>query len=441
MLSTNAFNALLKTLEEPPPHVKFIFATTELRKIPVTILSRCQTFDLKRVEGEQLSAHLGRIAEKEGITIEASALTLIAGAAEGSVRDSLSLLDQAIAHGTGEDGKSTVTAEIVRDMLGMADRSRSFELLDQVFGGQVQEALSTFAAQYQDGAEPAYQLQELMELVHLTTRIKLVPDLAESAELVEREREYARAIAAKLNVGQLTRAWQILSKGLLEARNAPNPYMAAEMVLIRLMHASTLPGPGDLARMVQEGGGVAAPASGGAAPSSGGGARPVASASGGGFSTSAPLRAAALPQAESAPTLALRNFEELVSLFRERREAVLWSHLYQNTRLVAFETGRLEVNVAQAVPGDFAGRIGKCLQDWTGQRWVVAISAAQGQPSLKERDDATKRERLEEARQHPLVLAVAEQFSGAKVIDFTQVERPAPQAIKPLPENELNDEE
>lgn len=440
MLSNNAFNALLKTLEEPPPHVKFIFATTELRKIPVTILSRCQTFDLKRVDGEVLSAHLARIAAKEGVEAEDAALKLIAGAAEGSVRDSLSLLDQGIAHGTGEDGKSRITADIVRDMLGMADRSRSFELLDQVFSGQVETALATFEAQYNDGAEPAYQLQELMELVHLTTRIKLVPDLANSAELVEREREYARTIASKLTVGLLTRAWQVLSKGLQEARHAPNPYMAAEMVLIRLMHASTLPGPGELARIAQEGGNIVA-SGGGHVPSGGGGVKAPVASNGGNFQSMAPVRSQPMPAQETAPTLALRNFEDLVELFREKREAVLWSHLYQNVRPVSFEAGRLEVNTSSHVPSDFAGKVGHFLREWTGQRWVVAITAAQGQPTLKERAEATKRGRLDEAKQHPLVQAVTARFAGAQVIDFIQPEKVKLEAVKPDAGNEEVEEE
>lgn len=412
MLSNNAFNALLKTLEEPPPHVKFIFATTELRKIPVTILSRCQTFDLKRVEGEVLAGHLSRIAARENVAIEDGALALIAGAAEGSVRDSLSLLDQAIAHGEGN-----ITADVVRGMLGMADRTRSFELLEQVFSGQVQPALETFRAQYNDGAEPAYQLQELMELVHLTTRIKLVPDLASSAELVERERDYARAIAARLTVGQLTRAWQVLSKGLQEARHSPNPYMAAEMVLIRLMYASQLPGPGDLARIAQEGGVVTAPPM----PSGGGGNAPRITAPTATVAVAAPA-AAPVQALQGEPTLALRNFEELVELFKDKREAVLWSHLYQNVRLVGFSQGRVEVNTNSHVPADFAGKVQHLLKEWTGQRWIVAISATSGQPTLKERADATKSQILEEARQAPLVQAVTRHFAGAQVIDFLRSE-------------------
>lgn len=438
MLSNSAFNALLKTLEEPPPHVKFIFATTELRKIPVTILSRCQKFDLKRVDAEELSAHLAKICEKENVAADSDALKLIATAAEGSVRDALSLLDQAIAHGTDDDGKTQVELKLVRGMLGMADRSRSFALLEQLFGGQTGEALHGFKAQYDDGADPAYVLQELMELVHLTTRVKLVPDLAQSPELAEQERKYAQELAGKLGVAHLTRSWQILSKGLHEARLAPNPYMAAEMVLVRLMHASNLPSPSDVIRKVQEG----LPA--GGAPSapapSGGGGSTNAQASGGvqapaptsGVTAynggNATMQARSQPQATQEQELAVgiipnpQNFEQLAQLFNDQRELVLWTHLHHNSELVRFEKGRLELNTAGNVPNDFAGKVGKLLSDWTGERWVVSITAQQGQPSLQAQADAAKQVRLDEAREHPLVSKLVESFEGAKVIDFAKPE-------------------
>lgn len=434
MLSNSAFNALLKTLEEPPPHVKFIFATTELRKIPVTILSRCQKFDLKRVDSDELAGHLGRICEKEDVKAEPDALKLIANAAEGSVRDSLSLLDQAIAHGTGEDGKANVETALVRGMLGMADRSRSFVLLGQLFGGETTAALHGFKAQYDDGADPVYLLQELMELVHLTTRVKLVPDLADSPELAEQERKHAQELAGKLGVAHLTRAWQILSKGLQEARLAPNPYMAAEMVLVRLMHASNLPSPADVIRQVQEGslpGGMtpAAPAGGGY---NGGGLNGQAQATLKAPASTAGVTAynggaaqarlqAQQPEPAQAAVANPRTFEETVALFQQS-EPVLYTHLYHNAQLVRFEVGRLELNTSQSVPSDFAGRVSKCLSDWTGQRWVVIISAMPGQPSLKAQSDAAKAGRLEEARRHPLVAKLVEEFEGAKVIDFARPE-------------------
>lgn len=432
MLSNSAFNALLKTLEEPPPHVKFIFATTELRKIPVTILSRCQKFDLKRVDSDELATHLGRICDKEDVKAEPDALKLIANAAEGSVRDSLSLLDQAIAHGTGDDGKAHVETALVRGMLGMADRSRSFVLLGQLFGGGTTAALHGFKAQYDDGADPVYLLQELMELVHLTTRVKLVPDLADSPELAEQERKHAQELAGKLGVAHLTRAWQILSKGLQEARLAPNPYMAVEMVLIRLMHASNLPSPADVIRQVQEGslpGGLPAVS----LSSSGNGnvsaqaytalKAPGSTAGVTAYNGNAAQARVQSQQPEPAQAAIAnpRTFEEAVALFQQT-EPVLYTHLYHNAQLVRFEMGRLELNTSQSVPSDFAGRVSKCLTDWTGQRWVVIISAMPGQPSLKAQSDAVKAGRLEEARRHPLVAKLVEAFEGAKVIDFARPE-------------------
>ncbi|MCH2546283.1 MAG: DNA polymerase III subunit gamma/tau [Alphaproteobacteria bacterium] len=439
MLSNSAFNALLKTLEEPPPHVKFIFATTELRKIPVTILSRCQKFDLKRVDSDELAAHLARICEKEAVTADADALKLIANAAEGSVRDALSLLDQAIAHGTDESGTTQVELNLVRGMLGMADRSRSFELLAHLLSGETTHALHGFKAQYDDGADPLYVLQELMELIHLTTRIKLVPDLAQSPEIAQQERDAAQKIAADMGIAHLTRAWQILSKGLQEARLAPNPYMAAEMVLVRLMHASNLPTPAELIRTLQDDTLPNATVS-----ASGHGAAGNVSSSADAKGTA--LKAPASPQGVTAyggnggAQAALQttpemqsdfvaeaiedpqNFKDLVALFNAHRELVLWTHLHHNCELVQFEKGRLELNTSQNVPNDFAGRVGKCLSDWTNTRWIVAISAQSGQPSLHAQAEAEKQAELDKARTHPLVQTLLNNFAGAKVIDFAKPE-------------------
>lgn len=424
MLSTSAFNALLKTLEEPPPHVKFIFATTELHKIPVTILSRCQTFELKRVDGEELAGHLKKICEREQVDATDDALKLIANAAEGSVRDSLSLLDQAIAHGTDDDGKPSVNAELVRGMLGMADRSRSFSLLDEVLAGEVKAALHSYQQQYNDGAEPTHLLQELMELLHLVTRIKLVPDLADSPEFAEAEREYARTLSGKMEVGHLTRAWQIMAKGLQEARMAPNPFMAVEMVLIRLMHAANLPSPAELARQLEKGDVKAAakpaqPASttGNSMPQ-GNGTAAARSLQPDEVADSQPEPTAQLDQGDNLNGNNPTSFREAVALFEQHKELVLWSHLNQSVRLVAFEPGRIELNTNPTVPGDFAGKVGRFLSDWTGNRWMVAISNHEGEASLKEQDDAAKAEHLRQSSEHPLVQSVLAAFEGAKVIDI-----------------------
>ena len=251
MLSNSAFNALLKTLEEPPEHVKFIFATTEIRKVPVTVLSRCQRFDLRRISVEKLTAHFGRVAEKEGIKIEDDALAMVARAADGSARDGLSILDQAIAL-SGE----TVTAEQVRDMLGLADRGRVFELFDAVMQGDANQSLDILRGMYDEGADPVVVIQDLLDVCYWLTRFKLSPELADQASTPEIERTKGKEMAGKLSQSVLTRAWQMLLKGLGETQQAPTPIQAAEMVLIRLIHASNMPTPGEIIKQLQSGQGV-----------------------------------------------------------------------------------------------------------------------------------------------------------------------------------------
>jgi len=248
MLSGPAFNALLKTLEEPPPHAKFIFATTEIRKVPVTVLSRCQRFDLRRVDAGALVAHLEGIAGKEGIAAEAEALALIARAAEGSVRDALSLFDQAIAHAAGP-----VRAEDVRTMLGLADRTRVIDLFEALMKGDIAGALKELRDQYDSGADPAVVLTDLAEFTHFVTRMKVVPAVADDRSLAESERTRGRAFAAALSMRVLARTWQMLFKGLPEVQTAPKPIAAAEMVLVRIAYAADLPTPDEVIRTLTNG--------------------------------------------------------------------------------------------------------------------------------------------------------------------------------------------
>ena len=269
MLSTAAFNGLLKTLEEPPPHVKFVFATTEIRKVPVTVLSRCQRFDLKRVEIAVLAQHFRGIAAQEEAQIDDDALTLIARAAEGSVRDGLSLLDQAIAHGAGK-----VDAALVRDMLGLADRGQVFALLDELLHGKLPAALENLQNQYNFGADPAVVIQDLLDLTHWLTRVKVIGGTPDDVTLPETQRARGKDLAAKLGMPVLARTWQMLLKGLQEVRGAPVPLAAAEMVLVRLAYAADLPSPADVVKEWREkGGGASLPSGGGGA--NGGGARPT----------------------------------------------------------------------------------------------------------------------------------------------------------------------
>ena len=417
MLSTNAFNALLKTLEEPPAHVKFVFATTEVRKIPVTVLSRCQRFDLRRVDAERLATHFGSIAEKEGASAEDGALALIARAADGSVRDGLSLLDQAIGDAAG----ATVTEGQVRDMLGLADRVGVFDLLQAVLGGKLAEALSLLSDQYRAGADPVIVVQDLLELTHWLTRVKITPQAADDPGLPEAERVMGQAMAEKLSVPELSRCWQLLLKGLKETQVAPSPLEAAEMVLVRLAHASDLPSPAELVRTLTN---APAPTAAEAAPTPGpsadpgGGATAVAASGPGAAPAPAPEPTPA-PRAESGD--APQSFAAAVRMFDERREGILFSHLTNDVHLVAYQPGRMELRPEPSAPPDLAARIGQRLSDWTAERWVVVLSNEDGAATLAEQADAERARQIDEARRDPLVNEIMTAFSGAAISEVRQI--------------------
>ncbi|WP_029009138.1 DNA polymerase III subunit gamma/tau [Azospirillum halopraeferens] len=437
MLSKSAFNALLKTLEEPPSHVKFVFATTEIRKVPVTVLSRCQRFDLRRVDALVLKEHFTRVAGLEGATIEADAAALLARAADGSVRDGLSLLDQAIALGSG-----AVTVVQVRDMLGLADRERVIDLFESALTARAAEALDILADLHRVGADPVVILQDLLDLVHNLTRLKVVPATAADPTLPEAERTRGADLSGRLGMPALTRAWQLLLKGLGEVQMAPVPQQALEMVIVRLAYAADLPTPGDLIRRLQSdaGGGAAAPrgpAGGGSA--GGGGAGGVSGAGGGSVAAVAagrgapgPVRAVArAPEPSGAAPLAAaatarpaeeratmpRDFRALVQLFADRREGALYGHLFGAVHPVRLEPGRLEIRPGPSAPANLANRVGQLLSEWTGTRWVVAVSDAVGQPTLADQDRAAQQRAHAEAEANPLVRAVLEMFPGARIAE------------------------
>ncbi|MEM7508457.1 MAG: DNA polymerase III subunit gamma/tau [Pseudomonadota bacterium] len=420
MLSNSAFNALLKTLEEPPEHVKFIFATTEIRKVPVTVLSRCQRFDLRRIEPEMMMQHLAGIAEREGGKIAREALALITRAAEGSVRDALSLLDQALAHGRGEE---TSAAEI-RAMLGLADRGRVIDLLEAIMKGDAAGALAELSAQYAEGADPAAVLRDLAELTHWISVVKISPDAADDPTVGSEERDRGRDLASRLSMRVLTRAWQMLLKAMEELAIAPNAMMAAEMAIIRLAHVADLPTPGDLVRkLMAEGDGAgAASSSGGAPPAPGGGPRALAAIAGG-----AP--ALALQDApQEAPSAALdtyRGIEDVTALLHADRDLKLLSEVEAFVRLVAFRPGLIEFNPAPRAPTDLAGRLGARLTALTGQRWSVVVSEEEGAPTLKSEADAAQEEIAAQAREHPLVLAALEAFPEARLLQVSPLKEPA----------------
>ena len=412
MLSKQAFNGLLKTLEEPPPHVKFVFATTEIRKVPVTVLSRCQRFDLRRIDSAELAAYLATLAVKEDVKIEEGALALIARAAEGSARDSLSLLDQAIAHnGDGRGGEAeTITAEMVRAMLGLADRGRVLDIFEKLMGGDIAAALTDLSSLYDAGADPLAVMQDLLETTHFLTRLKVAPAAQGFFDGGSGEARRAADIAGKLSVAALTRAWQILLKGLFEVRDATRPISACEMVLIRLSYAAELPPTDKLVKDLLDGGGVPAPR-GAAAPASSSAPRaPVASGTGG-----SAMRATQ-PAPEGAPTAQLRTLEDIVALAARNNAPMLRVALENYVHLVHLEPGRIEFRPHARAPRTLAGDLQQKLKDWTGERWTVSIASTGGALTLAEQKAAAKTARFEAVAQQPLVRAVLDRFPGAEIV-------------------------
>lgn len=402
MLSEKAFNALLKTLEEPPPHVKFLFATTEIRKVPVTVLSRCQRFDLKRVPQQTLIDHFSKIAVAEKVEISPEALTLLARAADGSVRDGLSMLDQAIAHGGG-----VVDAAQVRDMLGLADRSRVLELFEKTMRGDAPSVVAALAEMHDSGADPVVILQDLLELTHWVTRLKVAPDAA--AASADSERAQGLAMAGKLSMASLTRAWTLLMKGLQETLSAPSPLRAAEMALIRLCYVADLPSPSDAIKALQNGAapGPAAAAVGAPAPRGGGGGGAAARLA------AQPITAAASQPAAAQPNP--RTFTEIVALFEARREARLVHNLMHHVHEVRCEPGLIEFRPEPKAPPDLAPRLSELLTQWTGRRWIATVSSAPGKPTLNEQKAAKGDELRNAAENNPLVQAILKTFPGARL--------------------------
>jgi DNA polymerase-3 subunit gamma/tau len=417
MLSRNAFNALLKTLEEPPPHVKFVFATTELRKVPITVLSRCQRFDLRRVPAADLAAHFARIVGLEGFTAEPEALALIARAAEGSVRDGLSLLDQAIAEAPAG---GRVSAASVAEMLGLADREMVFDLFEAVFAGRVAEMLAITARAHEFGADFATLLQDLLALVHTVSRLKTIPALRESSEFTEAERVRGTALATRLAIPVLARAWQMLLKGLAEVEQAPDARAAAEMVLIRLCHVADLPPPGELLQRLANAP-AATPGVTPPAPPTGGGGGNARAVVGGG------VIAARLPG----------SFREVVALVAAAREATLHAHLLHGVHLVRYAPPVIELRPEADLPRDLAARFAAVLGEATAQRWTIVLSDAPGEPTLAEQGRSAEAARREAATRHPLVQAILTTFPGARVEEVhtagldvygLPAEAPAPEA-------------
>jgi DNA polymerase-3 subunit gamma/tau len=418
MLSNQAFNALLKTLEEPPPHAKFIFATTEIRKVPVTILSRCQRFDLRRVEPDILVEHLARIADREGMKIEQDALALIARAAEGSVRDGLSLLDQALVQ--GEKGE-TVPTTVVRDMLGLADRSQTIALFEAIMAGRTPEALELFRTLYGYGADPVQVTNDLLEHCHAASVAKMLGPQA--TRLPNDQAQKLTALGAVISAGTLARVWQMLLKALDEVRRAPNPADAVEMAIVRLAYAADLPGPEEALKALRDG-----------EPMPGGGAAPRGPSSGGGGASAQlaarPVQAPAPPDPQS--------FEQVVALIGDKREVGLQMDVQRYVRPVAFKPGAITYESIEGAPIDLARRLSSRLKEWTGRTWLIAANGQGGGETMIEVDRRKRAEERAGVEADPFVKAVLEAFPGARIGDIKTV---APAVELPVIPDEASDED
>lgn len=409
MLSRAAFNALLKTLEEPPPHVVFIFATTEIRKVPVTVLSRCQRFDLRRFDIETLGTYYREICEKEQVSASEEAIALIARAADGSARDGLSILDQAIAL---SDGK--VEADLVKDMLGLADRSRVLDMLEHAMKGECADALVIAADLYAKGADPFVLVQDMLDFTHIMTRLRAAPDASGLQAALGRDvMERAGALARDLGMPALGRTWQILLKALNEVQQAPAPFAALEMLLIRLAYTADLPDPADLMRKIKSGAVVAPNGAPSVAPA------PVAPQSqtmmkqavGGGFISEASAPAP-IESTLTAPE-SLQNLQNIVDLLEEQRQMILAGQVFHNVHLVRMEPGRLDVALTPDAVPSLTQDLRNFLIAQTGIQWFVSIVGQQGAPTLAQQREALDASLLENARAHPVVQAALETFPGA----------------------------
>lgn len=412
MLSTAAFNALLKTLEEPPERVKFIFATTEIRKVPTTVLSRCQRFDLRRVEPDVLTAHFKNIVAKENVAAEDEALKLIAKAADGSVRDGLSLLDQAIAHGGGN-----VTADFVRAMIGLADRAAVVDLYEQVMKGDIKSALDSFSRQYDAGADPVIVLQDLLELTHWLTRVQIAPELADDGSMAAAERDRCSEMAKKLPMSVLTRAWQMLLKGIDETLKAPSEKQAAEMVLIRLAYAADLPTPAKYIESLQK-----------ESPSFNAPSLSSAKAATAETFAAAPRAASVRPNwggvAAVAPVLAqpaqndfvtLNSLADLVAFAYKQNELMFAYNVEKFVSVVSYEQGKIEFFPVDGAPHNLAGEMVEKLRLWTGKKWIVTVVSQQGGQTLLQQARAYTEKLKQDMTRDPIVSAVLKAFPKSRI--------------------------
>ncbi len=402
MLSKAAFNALLKTLEEPPEHTKFVFATTEIRKVPVTVLSRCQRFDLRRIGTDVLEKYFSELLVKENVEAEQGAVALIARAADGSARDGLSLLDQAISR---EPQK--ITELQVREMLGLVDRSITLDLFEAIMKGSSSEALGLLDSLHKGGADALMVLQDLLDLTHYLTKVRVAPDVAKGHALPEAERVRGAALAQSLSVPTLTRTWQMLLKGVPEIQHAFNPQLALEMLVIRLLYVSDQPTPGDVLKQLKDGSTVSM---GGGVPSGAPRGTTI-------MSRSSAAVATAFSEPETQAPAQVNNFQAAVALFGQHREAILQTQIMGFVHLVKFEQGHISVRLKDGCPQGLTNKMSDKLSQWTGQPWMISISREAGEPTLAEVQQDQKQSVMNEIKAHPVVSEVLKAFPGAKIVD------------------------
>ena len=405
MLSKQAFNALLKTLEEPPSNVKFIFATTEIRKVPVTILSRCQRFDLRRIDVPTLETHFRNICEMENVKADDAAITLIAQAADGSVRDGLSLLDQAMA--LGEAG--LISEEQVASMLGATDRIKILKMIDTSLSGQAKESIEIMHDLYRMGADPRTVIQDMMDMTHGLSLLTVNQDGAIEA-LPHAAMDQAKSMATKLTMPQLQKSWQILLKGLGELQNAPNPQKAAEMIILRLTYAADLPDPADLIRKIKDGKiNLTAPAQNANGHDSAGDRPQLRAIAGGG----AIIDSEPQMQSKESP----ETLRGMIQLFEDHGEMIIAAHLYNDIVCVGLKKGHFEFKAYDTAPADLAGRVRSCLKNWTGGNWMVSVTKDAGDAvSLAQMDQAERDAELSAVKSHANVKAVLEAFPDAQIV-------------------------
>ena len=442
MLSKQAFNGLLKTLEEPPEHVKFLFATTEIDKVPITVRSRCQRFDLRRVEADVLVKHLAGICASEGVEVEPQALAMVARASEGSVRDSLSLLDQAIAYDVG----GRIEAANVRQMLGLTDRSEIIDLFGHVMSGDIASALRMIRAHYDLGADPMQVLTGLAEFVHFVTRLQILPEAANDPDLTEDERARGTTFAKSLSLMLLTRVWQLLLKGMTEAKEANRPLAAAEMVLVRLAYSADLPTPDKalkrLAQLEQQISAQGSPLISGQSAghdSFGSGLAPAQQANRNFAATVSSGSARPAPQMAAAPkavsAVQLRDLSDLVALAQANRDILLKNALERDVRLVRFEQGQIEFELGPQGSPQLAANLARRLQEWTGARWMVAVTSTKGAISLREAEEARADNARADLNLHPLVKSALAAFPGSKIVEVRLPEAPPPPDVPQVDDN------